>query len=184
LDWKVVPVEGKGLGVIALRPLPPKYRLMVDACQLTPTSHPAINDLLPKDGSPESKFDLNSLVAEAEEGEAEVSAVICLRICRVNHSCASNAAHVYAPDFKVKVRANKYEFAESYVDCPTVHNSAKFIVATVHELHELGTMNCRATNTYLSASQRVPISDECYRVNITYYCSPMPIPSLPFVIYK
>lgn len=36
LDWTVVPIPGKGLGVVALRDIPPKYRytsLEVPNCQ-------------------------------------------------------------------------------------------------------------------------------------------------------
>jgi hypothetical protein len=101
LDWKVAPVEGKGLGVVALRQFPAKTRIMVDACQLSPTSHPATKDLMPENGSLESKLKLNALAADEEYGGEEV---LCLRMSRVNHTCNRNAGHIYEPQFKVKVR--------------------------------------------------------------------------------
>jgi hypothetical protein len=103
LDWKVAPVEGKGLGVVALRQFPAKTRIMVDACQLTPTSHPATKDLMPENGSLESKFSFNSLSADTEDFGRLIS-VLCLRVSRLNHKCNPNAAHIYEPDFKTKVR--------------------------------------------------------------------------------
>lgn len=98
LDWKIVPIEEKGLGVVALRPIPAKYRIMVDACQTRPTDHPGTQDLMPIDGTLEEKFKLNYL------GCTSNKAVLCLRLARLNHSCNANASHVYLSNLKVKVR--------------------------------------------------------------------------------
>ena len=42
VDWKVVPIQGKGLGVVALRRLPAKYRIIVEPVFTHPNAHPGI----------------------------------------------------------------------------------------------------------------------------------------------
>ena len=42
LDWKVVSVPGKGLGVVAKRPIPAKYRIIVETVFTDPQAHPGI----------------------------------------------------------------------------------------------------------------------------------------------
>lgn len=37
LDWKVAPIPGKGLGIVALRDIPPKYRSVIFISWLTVT---------------------------------------------------------------------------------------------------------------------------------------------------
>lgn len=102
IDWKVAPVEGKGLGIIALKPFPARSRILVDACQLSPGAHPATQDLAPdKEGATlQEKWELNSMGCDVSDDE---SAVLGLRISRGNHSCSPNASHVYCNTFKVKV---------------------------------------------------------------------------------
>jgi hypothetical protein len=85
LDWKVVPIEGKGLGVVALRHIPANSRIMADSCQPTPESHPKTVDLMPANGSLEEKFEAN--IMRKGLGERFLS----LRAARINHSCESNA---------------------------------------------------------------------------------------------
>ena len=46
VDWKVVPIDGKGLGVVALRRLPAKYRIMVEPVFTDPHAHPGISNRL------------------------------------------------------------------------------------------------------------------------------------------
>lgn len=92
IDWKVAPVEGKGL--IALKPIPAKSRILVDACQLSPDAHPATKDVLPEgETNLQEKCYLNAV------GGGE----LCLRISRANHDCLPNAAQFHCDTFKVNV---------------------------------------------------------------------------------
>jgi len=40
IDWEVVPVPNKGLGIVAKRFLPCGYRIMVEPVYTSPTDHP------------------------------------------------------------------------------------------------------------------------------------------------
>ena len=40
VDWEVVPIPSKGLGVVALRRLPAKFRIMVEPVFTDPLAHP------------------------------------------------------------------------------------------------------------------------------------------------
>lgn len=91
---------GKGIGVVAKRLIPTMSRIIVEGIHFEPDSHPAIADLHPEGGSLGRKFQKNCL-----EGDEDTQGrnYIALRISRVNHSCAPNAAHNYCESSKVEI---------------------------------------------------------------------------------
>jgi len=96
IDWKVCPIPGKLLGILALRNIPPRYRIIVETCvELT---HPKVMDLMPEGGTLDEKWKLNILGCGAND---DISDALCLRISRANHSCNANAGHFYDNDLKV-----------------------------------------------------------------------------------
>ncbi|OXA63451.1 SET domain-containing protein 5 [Folsomia candida] len=98
LDWKVVPVPGKGLGVIALRQIPAHSRIMVDGWRPNnPLGAKLINDMEPAGGTFLDKVNVNGFRAE------NPSHVICARLARVNHNCAANAFHLMGAESRVKI---------------------------------------------------------------------------------
>jgi len=96
VDWMVMPIPGKGLGLIALRDIPAVYRIIVEGG--VGKTHPRVADLTPHNGSLAMKYDLNSLTCGKDDDE---ESVLCLRIARANHSCAPNATHYYDNSVKV-----------------------------------------------------------------------------------
>jgi len=90
LDWKVTPVPGKGLGIIALRDLPKAYPILVEAP--VEKTHPRVADLMPPGGTIDEKYEFNKFIASAVEGNAHC---LFLRVSRLNHSCVPNATHFY-----------------------------------------------------------------------------------------
>ncbi|KAG4077672.1 hypothetical protein HA402_015715 [Bradysia odoriphaga] len=107
IDWKVCTVPGKGLGIIAKRPLPVLYRIMVDGC-CSNENHPGVKDLLPVNGSFGDKFFLNCIGL----GENDGGSCLCLRISRANHDCKPNADHWYDETFKAVVLFAQRNIAE------------------------------------------------------------------------
>jgi hypothetical protein len=95
VDWEVVEIEGKGMGIVAKKFIPSKYRIIVDAHRQF--DNPQIMRLSPKNGNLIEKIKLNGLAAK--NGEA----VVCLRIARSNHNCNPNADHRSLDDIGVKV---------------------------------------------------------------------------------
>jgi hypothetical protein len=63
LDWKIQEIPGKGLGVVALRDIPAKTRIMVDRgyTKAEIKNRPQMMDLCPLDGTPEEKFQVNQV---------------------------------------------------------------------------------------------------------------------------
>eukprot|EP00798_Chlamydomonas_sp_ICE-L_P013516 gene13516-19381_t len=59
---------------------------MVERGLSSPTDHPAVKDLEPLQGTLKEKWNLNMLGTEE-------TAVLCVRMSRVNHSCTPNATH-------------------------------------------------------------------------------------------
>lgn len=119
LDWKVVEVKGKGLGVVALRDIPAGFRIMVEAAQRSPFAHPKTSDLTPLSLSLSSK-EVEGRVRPATATEHELRIkyylntigcgdadpeyfVLCLRMARLNHACFPNADHFYDAERGVKV---------------------------------------------------------------------------------
>lgn len=111
IDWKVCEINGKGLGLVAKRQLPAKYRIIVDGCRIRESDHPAIKDLMPANGTFEEKFVLNRLECDEEKD------AICLRISRANHDCNPNADHWYDASFSVKVLYAQRDIAEGEEIC-------------------------------------------------------------------
>jgi len=99
IDWEVCSVPGKGLGIIAKRLIPSKFRIIVEAVYTDPKAHPAINDLMPENGTLQQKFELNRLTGDPSRGRDYVG----LRISRVNHSCDPNAGHNYCETSRVEI---------------------------------------------------------------------------------
>jgi len=89
IDFEVVPVPGKGLGIVAKKLIPAKYRIIVEGVHTDPLAHPAIKDLCPSYGSLKEKFATNMLAHDGVEA-------IGLRISRANHDCYPNAGHIDA----------------------------------------------------------------------------------------
>jgi len=42
IDWEVLPVENRGLGIIAKRSLPAGYRILVEPVYTNPNDHPGL----------------------------------------------------------------------------------------------------------------------------------------------
>jgi len=83
---------------VALRPLPPKFRIIVDACQGNP-AHPGMKDLEPIGGTIQQKLDINNLPNQ--------TAIVRMHVARINHSFVPNASHldVDINNLKVKVKS-------------------------------------------------------------------------------
>ena len=75
MDWKVVEIPGKGLGVVAVRDIPAKYRIMVDRAytRSEARARPQSMDLCPIGATFEEKFDVNEL------GTESLGSIVCLR---------------------------------------------------------------------------------------------------------
>jgi len=100
VDWAVTPIPGKGLGIVALRDIPAVYRIIVEGG--VEKTHPRVVELLPHNGSLDAKYDLNRVGCGIDDKDHNELSILCLRISRVNHSCAPNATHLY--DSSVNVR--------------------------------------------------------------------------------
>lgn len=107
IDWKVDVIPGKGLGLIAKRMLPVRYRIMVDCDRINDKDHPAIKDLMPINGTYEEKFHFNCLGCGNDNG----STALCLRISRANHNCNANADYLYDETFETMILFCKREIA-------------------------------------------------------------------------
>ena len=90
LDWEVrkCPDKRKGLGIFALRDIPPLSRIIVEkAFTLEEAENiPRLADLYPKNGTTKEKFDMNSYIND--DSEIRVG----FRFSRLNHSCNANAS--------------------------------------------------------------------------------------------
>eukprot|EP00276_Gloeochaete_wittrockiana_P008325 CAMPEP_0184659104 /NCGR_PEP_ID=MMETSP0308-20130426/28233_1 /TAXON_ID=38269 /ORGANISM="Gloeochaete witrockiana, Strain SAG 46.84" /LENGTH=327 /DNA_ID=CAMNT_0027098641 /DNA_START=995 /DNA_END=1978 /DNA_ORIENTATION=- len=95
IDWKVCPVPGKGLGIVALRDLPMRYRIIVEADR---PKHPKALELVPLKGTMVEKFAANSIACPGSRNGG-----LFLRISRANHDCNANAAHILDETFNVLV---------------------------------------------------------------------------------
>ena len=102
VHWEVRHLgRDKGMGIVALRPMPPMFRIMVDT--IRPRGHPRIDDLMPEDEDREGKYIFNCFGTKGTDGTEEGNSqnVIGLRIARANHNCHANAGHLF--DIKLKV---------------------------------------------------------------------------------
>ena len=96
VDWHVVPIPGKGLGVVAKRTIPAGYRIIVEPVFSDPEGHPAIKDLMPENGTIADKFEYNCF-------EFNEKLFTSLRISRVNHEFGWNASATYDEDSRVRI---------------------------------------------------------------------------------
>ena len=101
IDWEVCSVPGKGLGLIAKRLIPSKFRILVEAVYTDPKAHPAIQDLMPENGSLQQKFELNRLTGDPSRDSGRD--YVGPRISRVNHSCDPNSGHNYCETSRVEI---------------------------------------------------------------------------------
>jgi len=99
LDWSVVPIPGKGLGIVALRDIPALYRIIVEGG--VHKEHPGVADLMPENGSFEEKFQLNVLGCGLADEDNHELGILCPRMSRLNHSCDPNATHFFDNSVKV-----------------------------------------------------------------------------------
>jgi len=105
VDWAVVPVPGKGLGIVALRDIPKAYAIMVEAG--VDKSHPGVADLMPLHGSLDEKFAFNQFGLGVRDQNDKEVIVLCLRTSRTNHSCDPNA-ELYCASLKVIKVLSRY----------------------------------------------------------------------------
>lgn len=89
VDFEVVAVAGKGLGIVAKKLIPAKYRIIVEGVHSDPVNHPAFKELCPSYGSTKDKFETNMFTHKGV-------GVVGLRISRANHHCNPNAGHIDA----------------------------------------------------------------------------------------
>jgi hypothetical protein len=92
LDWKVVSIPGKGMGLIAVHDIPAKTRIMVDRALTEPEARmrPEVMDLCPGKGMAqnsdlcpagetfEKKFQSNQLASDAGPVSICYSSCYCL----------------------------------------------------------------------------------------------------------
>lgn len=122
----MVPVLGKGLGIVAKRTMPAGYRIIVEPIFTDPAGHPGIQDLMPEGGTLSEKFEFNGSMHRAVEGEDGMplgigfTQYVSLRICRVNVKCVPNAETFFCDTKKVRVLvANQQILAGQEIGIPT-----------------------------------------------------------------
>jgi len=101
VDWEVVPIPNKGLGIIAKKLLPAKYRIMADPVYTDPHDHPGILELAPEGASLEIKFETNAV--QGDEFRDGGKSYVGLCFSRANHDCHPNADYVYDETARVVV---------------------------------------------------------------------------------
>ncbi|KAF0722985.1 hypothetical protein Ae201684P_022034 [Aphanomyces euteiches] len=94
IEWEVIPIAGKGLGVVAKKAIARFSRILVEGVLFEPVA--ALADLMPRHGSLLDKFLLNCMDSGGNPG-------VSLRLCRANHACDANASHVFDATYGVKV---------------------------------------------------------------------------------
>ena len=122
IDWEVVPVPGKGMGVRAKKKLAAGFRIIVDPVYTDPKHHPGrfvshslkittgniaepyfigIMDLAPEGAPLDVKFQVNSLNGDPSRDGGR--SYVGLRVSRVNHDCRPNAGYVYDEIARVEI---------------------------------------------------------------------------------
>ena len=98
LDWAIQPVEGKGLGIVALRPIPKDHRIMVDRMfshdEFFDTEFRLRAEALKLAGGPSmgSKFVTNCIGNIDDRGDF---GGLCMSLSRANHACDPTAVNYY-----------------------------------------------------------------------------------------
>jgi len=85
IDWEIVPVPNKGLGVIAKKFIAKSTRIMIDP--IRDIIFPAVRDLCPIGSTILEKDRLNSFGSCGGS-----SSMLFVRVARMNHDCDSNAS--------------------------------------------------------------------------------------------
>jgi len=98
IDWEVKPVPGKGLGIIAKRFIPAKFRIIVEPPRHS--DHPGFKDLI--GGTLQEKLLLNQYGRDYDEGPV-ADGTLCLRTSRLNHDCDPNSSHQFDPTYDVRI---------------------------------------------------------------------------------
>lgn len=83
IDWAIRPVEGKGVGIFALKTIPRFSRVLVDG--MRNHDDPGIMDLLPVGATRQAKIALNAYSSYRDGKEVHT---LYLRGSRINHSCS------------------------------------------------------------------------------------------------
>ena len=97
IDWEVREISPeKGLGVVALRKFHDGERVMIERGltieQVLSGQHPAVENLEPRGGGLEEKFELNA-VGVPDDGEDRLG----VRVSRCNHGCDYNVQYWWTP---------------------------------------------------------------------------------------
>ena len=115
VDWEVVPVLGKGLGIVARRSIPAGYQIIVEPVFSDPAGHPAIKDLMLENVKLKEKFEANAITTCTPEGL--ITQNVSLRNARVNHDCDPNATSVFSEENRVRIFAGMREIPAGQEVC-------------------------------------------------------------------
>ena len=99
VDWQVTPVPGKGLGIVAKKNMPAGFRIMVEHAFTDPCGHPAMQDLMPHNGTLTDKFQFNAF----RNHSGTIPWFVSLRMSRLNHDCNANATIYWCRTTKVGI---------------------------------------------------------------------------------
>jgi hypothetical protein len=126
VDWEVRPIEGKGMGLVTLRPFEADERILVERLFSEEEIHAPefrlrdkVMRLVPEDGSLQDKYRLNAIGSHDERGDF---AGVALWMSRANHACLPSALPYYDPETRCIVlhatrKLERYEeITISYTD--------------------------------------------------------------------
>jgi hypothetical protein len=122
-----------GLGLVALRDLPPHFPLIVERGlerhQLD--THPGVMDLLPLPGTIDEKWTLNRMGTLLPN-----TSVLALRIARANHACDPNADHYYDEAHGLKILVTNRPITTGQEICISYTNYGDVSVQMTVEEHQ------------------------------------------------
>ncbi|KAI9029158.1 hypothetical protein DFJ74DRAFT_477675 [Hyaloraphidium curvatum] len=99
VDWEIRHIsDDKGLGIVAKRAFAADERILVERALRRDEieGRAGVQELMPRDGSPDRKFGLNKLGSDGQEH-------LCVRLSRANHACWPNAVHWFSEEHGVKI---------------------------------------------------------------------------------
>lgn len=137
IDWEVRAIPGKGMGLVAKRFIPSKYKIIIEGIHYSAKSHPGIAQLSPVKGTLRQKFENNELGGDARNHNG--NNYVALRIARVNHSCVPNAAHIYCDTTKCEILYACRDIQEgeeiciSYRFLTNIERPSEYVGLTVEE---------------------------------------------------